>query len=614
MIRSVRIARGKMTLLSAALLAAAVLALPAMAHAQTAWGAQDPGSAAGTMLTSVASVGAMQAWAVGDVGTVMHTGDGGVTWTAQTSGLSDNVLCAVAFTDATHGWAVGDEGTIISTINGGAKWTLRSSGVTDGSGLYGVSFPNATHGWAVGDSGLIVHSTNGGTSWSAQKSGIDDGTGLRAVDFVNSSDGWAVGDNGTIISTINGGSTWTAQDSGVYDGSALYAVFFVDADNGWAVGDAGLIVATNDGGATWMPQDSGIADDSGLYGITFIDADNGWAVGDAGLVVATDDGGQTWTAQDSGDTQDGLRSVVFADDDHGWAVGDNGAIYAYGVASVSAPVSDTTPPVTRMLTDPALAGGWSDGPVMVDLEARDNFGGSGVDATYYALEGSDQTYDSPFEIAAEGVHTVRYHSVDASGNVEADKSAMIGIDLTAPDLSLDAVGSYDGSATVKATTSDDLSGVGSVQMSLDGGAWKTADQISTSAPGTHTLDCRAFDVAGNESDASATFTVVWPRLVATSTSLKTPASVKVNKTLILAGTVSPLGAPGTVTIVKTRLVGRTWRSAGTATVKVVNGSFTYSFKLGKRGNYRFTARYSGRVVGLTTCRASKSATRTVKVK
>jgi hypothetical protein len=150
-------------------------------------------------------------------------------------------------------------------------------------------------------------------------------------------------------------------------------------------------------------------------------------------------------------------------------------------------------------------------------------------------------------------------------------------------------------------------------MRIDGSAWTRVALASTSVPGTHTVDARAFDVAGNETDTSATFTVVWPQLVATTTRLNAASSVKVRKALKLTGTVTPVGAPGTVTITKTVLVGRKWKSAGSVTVAVVNGSFACTFKPTVRGSWRFVARYSGSVVGLTTCRPSKSATKTVKV-
>jgi hypothetical protein len=103
--------------------------------------------------------------------------------------------------------------------------------------------------------------------------------------------------------------------------------------------------------------------------------------------------------------------------------------------------------------------------------------------------------------------------------------------------------------------------------------------------------------------------------LASTTKLSGPSSVRVRRTLKLSGTVvAPWGSPGTVKITKTRLVGTRWRSAGSATVHVVGGSFTYSFKPSYRGRWRFVAHYSGGVIGPTTYLSSKSGIKSVRVR
>lgn len=57
-------------------------------------------------------------WVVGESGTILHTTDGGNSWSAQNSGTS-NWLYSVRFADANTGWAVGEHGTILHTKNGG---------------------------------------------------------------------------------------------------------------------------------------------------------------------------------------------------------------------------------------------------------------------------------------------------------------------------------------------------------------------------------------------------------------------------------------------------------------------------------------------------------------
>jgi hypothetical protein len=57
--------------------------------------------------------------AVGDFGTILRTSDGGITWSLQISGTT-NDLNSVCFIDSSSGTAVGDGGTIIHTTDGGS--------------------------------------------------------------------------------------------------------------------------------------------------------------------------------------------------------------------------------------------------------------------------------------------------------------------------------------------------------------------------------------------------------------------------------------------------------------------------------------------------------------
>jgi photosystem II stability/assembly factor-like uncharacterized protein len=63
-------------------------------------------------------IDAVEGWAVGAEGTVLHTNDGGLHWRLESSG-TPHTLERIFFTDRSHGWAVGFGGTIISY--GGAE-------------------------------------------------------------------------------------------------------------------------------------------------------------------------------------------------------------------------------------------------------------------------------------------------------------------------------------------------------------------------------------------------------------------------------------------------------------------------------------------------------------
>jgi photosystem II stability/assembly factor-like uncharacterized protein len=67
-------------------------------------------------------------WAVGRPGSLaLHSPDGGRTWQTVRTG-QPLPLHAIHFQDDRHGWAVGDLGTILGTSDGGKSWTLQRRG------------------------------------------------------------------------------------------------------------------------------------------------------------------------------------------------------------------------------------------------------------------------------------------------------------------------------------------------------------------------------------------------------------------------------------------------------------------------------------------------------
>ena len=278
---------------------------------------QAGGSYTPFQLKSVYFISATQGWTVGNHGTILTTNNGGINWTAQTSGTS-NDLTSVYFTSASQGWAVGYNGTIITTSNGGINWTAQTSGTTQP--LYSVHFTSPTQGWAVGGgnvvSGTILTTINGGSTWTVLASNLQP---INSVFFTSSMQGWAVGASGVIRTTSNGGSTWTTQTSGTTQ--PLYSVYFTSPTQGWAVGFGGTILITNNGGNTWTAQTSGTT--NYLTCVYFTSATLGWAFGQNGTILTTNNGGNTWTAQISGITEE-LTGVFFTSATQGWVVGSSG--------------------------------------------------------------------------------------------------------------------------------------------------------------------------------------------------------------------------------------------------------------------------------------------------
>ena len=271
----------------------------------------------------------------GSYGAIYYTGTGGggmEEWKLRESGMKDILLCEASFVDNTTGWVVGIKGTIIHTTNGGKSWSKQESGTE--KNIFSVSFADTQNGWAVGEFGTIIHTADGGENWEFQSKGID--KMLNSVCFVDAQNGWVVGEFGTILHTTDGGVKWEEQtcedietkvgmDS--YDWKpmpALYEVYFKDELKGWIVGMDGIILKTDDGGSNWHKLVTNC--DIPLYGIE-IKGNKGWAVGSRGYYLLSLDGGETWTVQDGMiKTRFWLKDVAFSDENNGWIVGAMGTV------------------------------------------------------------------------------------------------------------------------------------------------------------------------------------------------------------------------------------------------------------------------------------------------
>jgi hypothetical protein len=288
-----------------------------------------------------------------------------------------------------------------------------------------------------------------------------------------------------------------------------------------------------------------------------------------------------------------------------WSV--DGAGNTESANSVSFRIDSISPVTTVHRTPSPNANGWNTTAVEASLSAAD--GGSGVTSTYSRL-GAEEVSDeaTSFAIDARGVTTLRVWSTDAAGNVEPTGTVDVKIDPDAPSISLDSTASYVNVATVRASALDALSGVDRVEMSVDTTAvWSLGTQISAKGEGTHTVYARVTDRAGNSAETSATFGLrIVPVSYSTQARISGAAKAKVRSRLRLSGTVSRTPSVGRVTVTRYRQVGGKWRRMGSATVSVSDGQYSYAFRPGYRGKWRFVAKYSGGSYEYITYGSSRS--------
>jgi photosystem II stability/assembly factor-like uncharacterized protein len=210
--------------------------------------------------------------------------------------MSEDLL-SVSFPTEKEGWACGRWGIVLHTVDGGKTWTLQSSGTENT--LCSIHFVDPLNGWAVGEEGTILHTADGGKIWEKQKSPVP--FYLMKVYFATSSKGWIVGERTHILSTADGGKTWNIQFKD--EDFILKSISFCDPLHGWAVGEYGFIYHTKDGGANWVKQAGhfDISEETGaveggsfLFDVVAVDPQTVWAVGIDGYVIRTFDGGKTW--------------------------------------------------------------------------------------------------------------------------------------------------------------------------------------------------------------------------------------------------------------------------------------------------------------------------------
>lgn len=280
--------------------------------AQSGWKWQNP-LPQGNVLNAIRFAGPATALAVGEVGTMQRTTDGGTTWKQFETNFTKNLNAVWMFSE-NHSLVIGDSGLILSTTDGGLNWNTIASGTP--KNLYAIHFSDANNGNIVGDVGVYLRTTNGGLSWnlSTPFSGAQYGVHFRSAEI-----GTVVGASGYIWRTTNGGQNWTSVRT--TDGKTLYSVQFANADSGSAVGLNNSCVRTTDGGATWKST-------SGVFGnlrsVHYTSVSTGF-IATGGTIYKTTNGGISWSPTYLSTYE--LRAIHFADANNGIAAGYYGDMY-----------------------------------------------------------------------------------------------------------------------------------------------------------------------------------------------------------------------------------------------------------------------------------------------
>jgi len=231
-------------------------------------------------------------------------------------------------------WASGTRGTVIHTIDGGGSWTVDSIPNGVAFDLRGIHARNDRVAHVAATAGRIWRTTDGGKTWSLRYQAADTSMFLDAIVFVNDRVGMALGDpmggRFVLLVTRDGGDTWAEAPTGsrpeAMDGEAAFAasgtsLVFAGQRHGWlgTGGSVARVFRTMDAGASWSVSSSAIpgrGGSAGVFSVAFADSLRGIVVGgdyqlpDSATSTAafTTDGGATW--QPSGTFPRGFRSGV----------------------------------------------------------------------------------------------------------------------------------------------------------------------------------------------------------------------------------------------------------------------------------------------------------------
>ncbi|MCC7134108.1 MAG: hypothetical protein IT352_15730 [Gemmatimonadales bacterium] len=324
-------------------------------------------------LTDVFFVTAQVGWAAGEAGTIIHTKDGGATWTAQLGGdpaASETRITRLRFIDEYRGWATQGK-QLLQTANG-QNWEQVPGAMPNGITDYAFQTPrrgvasgtSTSQGWPT----EVFLTRDGGRTWTsvaqcAVRAMIDGVNRTFACNIdrfhfptpnvgylIGHIDCVGVGCGGppVIGKTEDGGASWRFMvGPGDIKLARLKDVFFTDERNGFVsvhvFPSDPKIYATADGGGSWK----GVIGSPGDW-LRFADPEVGWGFDEHKLSYSTD-GGARWSSRPHRFPAN-PRAVSLPRRDRGYVVGDHGMVFRYRVV----PAAQATPP--EVLTTAAMPG------------------------------------------------------------------------------------------------------------------------------------------------------------------------------------------------------------------------------------------------------------------
>lgn len=233
--------------------------------------------------------------AVGALGTVLETRDGGQSWSDKS--LHEPLAMLAVAIAGERAVAIGQLG-LIAVQDGGDWVTVRAP---TKERLLGVALNTRGQGIAVGAFGTVLRSEDGGMGW--QMVDIDwekffpsgDEPHVYDVHIDEHNRITLVGEFGMVLRSDNAGQSWRLLRRG---DASLFALK-VDGRNAFAVGQDGTVLRSQDDGASWQELDTGVS--ANLLGATRGPIRRQWLVPGMRSVLYSGDSGDSWRELIDGD-------------------------------------------------------------------------------------------------------------------------------------------------------------------------------------------------------------------------------------------------------------------------------------------------------------------------
>jgi len=226
--------------------------------------------------------------AVGAGGHILLSKDDGISWELARV-PTFTTITGVHFPDRLHGWAVGHDATILHSEDGGLTWSVQYQGPDLQVSFLDVCFLDSQTGFVSGAYGQFLATNDGGRTWTPRHV-IDEDYFLNRITAGPTGTLYLAGEHGTLLRSTDRGSTWTPIRS-AYDGS-FYGILPLGPKTLLAYGLRGRIYRSEDDGGTWQPAPS---DQHGLLA-TAVCLRNGTVImaGQARLFAVSRDEGRSF--------------------------------------------------------------------------------------------------------------------------------------------------------------------------------------------------------------------------------------------------------------------------------------------------------------------------------